>query len=438
MSEIGIGHPKTISGCLGEDISMSSSACVNSTPGRPSRSGIRRFVADGGYYVIIVALVAWNAWWLGRDYWPIPDIRSVGPLIAGGKRQEAEAALRAHLRRSPPDGQARMLLARSLAARGDLLGCASELHRVPSWWPSKREALYLEGESFLSAFRARDAEAAWRACIEDDALHPVQPDHRRAAVENLIKLFAAQERWEEANEIAWSLYESAGPGEKPAALILRIRTEVERIAPETRVQRLRLYVAADPADWQSRRGLARAEQAVGNEQEATQQIQAYLAAHGDDLRAWCDWLEMLHGRGDMTGLAAALNDLPASAQGDGRIWSFRGIVSQAGGLIAAAEQAHRRAASLRPYDEQILYRLALAERQSGRGDQAEAHLVHSKALREARNGLLDALQRFSKAALPGSSQKPEMVDATHHLASLCQTLGLEREARALRSLVPDP
>ena len=172
--------------------------------------------------MIVVALVAWNAWWLGRDYWPIPDIRSVGPLIAGGKREEADAALRAHLRRSPRDGQARMLLARSLAARGDLLGCASELHRVPSWWPSKREVLYLEGESFLSAFRARDAEAAWRACIEDDPLHPVQPAHRRAAVENLIKLFAAQERWEEANEIAWSLYESAGPSEKPAALVLRI------------------------------------------------------------------------------------------------------------------------------------------------------------------------------------------------------------------------
>jgi tetratricopeptide (TPR) repeat protein len=196
-------------------------------------------------------------------------------------------------------------------------------------------------------------------------------------------------------------------------------------------------VAADPADWQSRRGLARAEQAIGNEQEATHEIQAYLAAHGDDVRAWCDWLEMLHGRGDMTGLAAALKQLPAAADGDGRIWSFRGIVSQAGGDVATAQQAHRRAASLRPHDEQILYRLALAERQAGHGNQAEAHLAQSKTLREARNGLLEALQVFSRAALPGPSQKPEMVDRTRHLASLCQTLGLEREARALRSLVPD-
>ena len=59
------------------------------------------------------------------------NIESIEQLIARGKHDEAIAALRAHLRRSPRDGQARMLLARSLAARGDLLGCASELHRVP-------------------------------------------------------------------------------------------------------------------------------------------------------------------------------------------------------------------------------------------------------------------------------------------------------------------
>ena len=341
---------------------------------------MRRFAADWGYRVIVVALVAWNAWWLGRDFWPIPDIRSVEQLIARGQHEDAMRALRAHLRRSPRDGQARMLLARSLAARGDLKAAPDELHRVPNWWPSKREALYLEGESYLSVDRARDAEAAWRACLDDDPLHPVPPHHRRAAAENLIKLFAAQERWEEANEVAWGLYQSVGPGERPAVLILRLRTEVERIAAETRVQRLRRYVTADPADWHSRRGLARAEQAVGNEQEATHQIQAYLAAHGDDLRAWCDWLEMLHGRGDITGLAAALKQLPAAALEDGRIWSFRGIVSLAGGDIATAENAHRRAASLRPHDEQILYRLALAERQAGHGDQAEAHLVRSKTL----------------------------------------------------------
>src|SRR4051794_29032389 len=150
MSRIGIAHANTTASCPGEAISMSVPASESGSSARSSRRAIRRPVADCGYYVIVVALVAWNAWWLGRDFWSIPEIRSIEQLVARGKQEEAVSALRAYLRRSPRDGHARMLLARSLAARGDLLGCASELHRVPGWWPSKREALYLEGESYLS------------------------------------------------------------------------------------------------------------------------------------------------------------------------------------------------------------------------------------------------------------------------------------------------
>ena len=48
---------------------------------------MRRFAADWGYRVIVVALVAWNAWWLGRDYWPIPDIKSVEQLAPVHSKQ---------------------------------------------------------------------------------------------------------------------------------------------------------------------------------------------------------------------------------------------------------------------------------------------------------------------------------------------------------------
>ena len=150
MSRIVIGHANTNASCPSEETSLPVSSSGDLPSARPSRRAMRRFAADWGYRVIVVALVAWNAWWLGRDYWPIPDIKSVEQRIARGQHEDAMRALRAHLRRSPRDGQARMLLARSLAARGDLKGCANELHRVPNWWPSKREALYLEGESYLS------------------------------------------------------------------------------------------------------------------------------------------------------------------------------------------------------------------------------------------------------------------------------------------------
>jgi hypothetical protein len=65
-------------------------------------------------------------------------------------------------------------------------------------------------------------------------------------------------------------------------------------------------------------------------------------------------------------------------------------------------------------------------------------MARSQALREARNGLLDALQTYHRVALSGRSGGSELAGATHRLATLCATLGLEREARALKSLVPEP
>jgi tetratricopeptide (TPR) repeat protein len=401
---------------------------------RQARRLARQRAARRGFGILVTALAGFNIWWLVRDTRPVPDLDFVGRLIAHRRFDESDRALREHLRRSPRDGEARMLLAQSLAARGDLLGCAEQLHRVPYWWPRKREALYLEGESFLGVDRARDAEAAWRACVQDDPLHPAPPAHRRAAAEALIKLYAAQERWEEANEVALRLLESAPPADRPGILILRLRTEVERIAPGTRVDRLRRYVAADPGDWQSRRGLAGAELAMGHEAEATRQIRACLEARPDHLPTWCDWLEILERRGDMAGLASALERPPTADDDDGRVWSFRGRARQAAGDHAGALEAYRRAACLRPHDEQVLYRLALFERRSGDPERAESLMSRRNALREAREGLFDALRAYSRAAQPGHHAGPELADETDRLASLCETLGLQPEAQALRSL----
>jgi hypothetical protein len=319
--------------------------------------------------------------------------------------------------------------------------CARELHLVPEWWPSKREALYLEGEAFLSIDRARDAEAAWTTCVDDDPLHPSMPHHRRAAAEGLIKLYAAQERWDEANAVAWKLYDRVGPSERPGVLILRLRTEVQRISPETRAKRLWRYVVADPQDWHSRRGLARAELSLGQGSDATLHIVECLKDRGEDIGTICDWLEILMARGDLAGLEDALRRLPAKADDEGRVWALRGFVRQTQGDGMGAVQAYRRAAGLRPHDEELLYRLALAERRVGQVEASEESLSRSKALRDARAGLLEALQDFGRVLAPaGDAAGPRLAlaDATDRLASLCTTLGLRREAEALRSLVPQP
>ena len=84
MSRIVIGHANTNASCLSEETSLSVSSSGDLPSARPSRRAMCPFAAHWGYRVIVVALVAWNAWWFGRDFWPIPDIKSVEQLIARG------------------------------------------------------------------------------------------------------------------------------------------------------------------------------------------------------------------------------------------------------------------------------------------------------------------------------------------------------------------
>src|SRR5215831_15915282 len=112
-------------------------------PGRARASGGRRgvigmLVAAG----LFAGLVGFNAWWYWRDTRPVAEPRTIEGWIGQGENARAESALRERLRRTPHDGGLRMSLARALAARGDLLGCARELREVPYWWPQRAEALF--------------------------------------------------------------------------------------------------------------------------------------------------------------------------------------------------------------------------------------------------------------------------------------------------------
>ena len=67
---------------------------------------------------------------------------------------------------------------------------------------------------------------------------------------------------------AWKLYDRAAPAYRPTVLAMHIHSEVERIAPAESIKLLRQYVAADAADWEARRPLAKAELALGQHAEA--------------------------------------------------------------------------------------------------------------------------------------------------------------------------
>jgi tetratricopeptide (TPR) repeat protein len=411
---------------------------VRTTAEAASRRPRWRLALNLAGLALLASLAVFNAWWYWRDSRVVPDLRSISSLIPRERYSEAEAALREFLRRSPRSGEARMMLARVLAGRGDPLGCARELHQVPSWYPQKAEARLREGQSYLLLDRAKEAEAAWRAAIVEDPLHPVTPDVYHDACQELLKLYAIEDRWEDAYPVMWSAYDHADPIDRPVLLAMRIRPELERVSQKDSIAILRRYVAAAADDWEAQRALARAELALGMRAEAAQRFQACLKGRPDDVRAWRDYLTMLMEDGELDAFLALLEHPPRGADNDAETWMFRGIAHEKSGDWQAARASFRKSLELNPYVPKCHYRLALAEERLGLRDEAASHRQRSKQMNDARAQLQAAFADcFPKKTEPGKTITPELAAARKRMGAICETLGWLRAAQAWSRLGND-
>jgi tetratricopeptide (TPR) repeat protein len=379
---------------------------------------------------LILGEIAWNAWWYWRDTWPVADLRLIEIWIGNREYGPARKELQEHLRRAPHDGAARMMLARVLAARGNLTGCTRELQRVPAWWPQKAEARYREGQAYLLMNRARDAEAALLAVIDADPLHPADPAVFHDASQELISLYATEDRWDDAHVILWKVYDRATPADRPTVLAMRIQSELERIAPAESVKRLRPYVAADPADWEARRALANAELALGQRSEALRDLRDCLDARPEDPRVWRDYLTMLQSLGELDAFNAALDRVPTGAEIEPELWVFRGQARERAGDWTTAAAHYRQALELNPNLLNAHYRLATIEGRLGHSADAAAHRKRWQELREARSELRQAFGTYFDAQKRLPNDSPELLASLQRLASICQTLGWSRAAEA--------
>lgn len=387
------------------------------------------------FRLFVLGVLVANGWWYVRNTRPLPDLREIQSWVARGDYERSDPALREHLRRSPHHDEARMLLARSLAAREDFLACAEELHEVPFWSPRKAEALFLEGSSYIRVHRAREAEAAWRACIVDDPLHPVPWDYLKGGVESLIELYALEQRWEEAHEVVWRMYDEVEPYDRENVLIMRLRMEVERIESETAAVQLRAYLDADPGNVPARRALARYEQALGNGEEALRQFRICLEISPESPDVWSDYLQLLKDRGDLDALAAAVASLPEAAGSTASAWEVRGLLHESAGDYEQAAEAYRKSVELEPNESETRYRLGLALGRLGRRDEGRVELDRSKAIQQVRATLLDHFQDFHAATAPNTPRGEEFRQAARILADDCRTLGITRVADELDAMI---
>ncbi|MDX2037338.1 MAG: tetratricopeptide repeat protein [Isosphaeraceae bacterium] len=407
-------------------------AAVAARPSR-GRSGALAVVAWIVWAAVCAVFVAVIVRTLMLDLAPVAPIAVVRSMSASGRTDDAVGELRKILRRSPHDGQARMELARILGSRKEYAECARELGAVPIWWPTKSEAAFLEGQTYKLLNRMREAEAAWLVCNRYDPFHPTPPKFESAANMELLELYAYEERWDDAHRVIWNAYDHADPIDHPAILVMRIRTEMERITPESAAAKLRVWVDADPADWEARLALARVEQTLGRPDEADRLIGRCLEERPNDPRAHRVKLAILYARGDLEAITAALEKLPPGSDDDPEIWKFRALASEKRGDWSSAVNSYLQALRIRPNDAELHYKLSVAEERVGNRDRAADHRRRNQELRKARAELTDAYERYLDAD-KGRAGAPDRAVAIRRLADICDRLGWDRVAEGWRRL----
>ena len=226
----------------------------------------------------------------------------------------------------------------------------------------------------------------------------------------------------------------AAPADLPTLLSMRLRSEMERVAPEETVPRLERYVAADPTDWEALRALARAEQSLDRPAEARRHFEACLKGQPENPRVWRDYLIALHEQGDMDALGRVAGQgppggaergrdlaVPRPAQGEGRRLDRGGRGLSRG---AAAEPLYPRP-SLPAGDGRG------AARPSRRGRRAPSAGRKPCAGREQ---LRTAFDDFVAARELGDAGRSSLKASMKRLASVCETLGWLRLATAWNQL----
>jgi tetratricopeptide (TPR) repeat protein len=403
------------------------------SPDHVSSSAPRRFRGAGSawigglsFWTVTLALIGLNVWWTW-DKRPLESLSTISGWIDQNRLTDAESETRRWLRQTSHHGQARILLSRVLAARGDFLNSAKQLHEVPVWWPAKGEVLFLEGQNFLKANRARDAEAAWKATLADDPLHPIPAASVTAAALELTKLYVLEGRDDEAREVLWRRYGLAESSGVQFFLAKLLRLDLERATPEDAAATLLNYVKATPDDWEARRALARAEQSLGQRELASRNIQACLKAQPNDLGTWRDWLAILVAQNDLNGLTAAVAKLPSGADRDGRCWKYRGLARVHHQEWRQAVDAFEQSLKLNPGDAECHNRLAQIAEQLGDPNKAAWHRQQSQILAAASAELPAALNK-ALLSIRDALTNPPPVFA--RLVALYKTLGYTQRAEA--------
>ena len=205
----------------------------------------------------------------------------------------AEAALARLTWYRPDDLEAIRLRVGIAEQRGDLAAAARALAAVPDSVPESPSAHVRRGLILKELYRAREAEAAFRAALR---LAPRLPEPRR----ELVALLGIERRADEQEKELWELHDRAGC---PIEALRLLAQSTVIIPPGTLAKTsdegavLERCLAADPDDSHLRPPLARFYRLRGETDAARRLLESWLRDHPDDPSARVEWLACLARRG---------------------------------------------------------------------------------------------------------------------------------------------
>jgi tetratricopeptide (TPR) repeat protein len=377
---------------------------------------------------IAVGLATFLLGWLGWFGWSMARTgmlrRDVSAAVKVTDWDRAEAALARLAWYRPDDLEAIRMRVGIALHRGDSTAALRALATVPDSAPEAAAAHLRRGLILKELYRAREAEAAFRAALRRA---PSWPEPRR----ELIALLGIERRGEAQVTELWELHDRAGRSIEALRLLAQStvtipRGTVAKTSDEGDV--LERCLAADPSNPHLRPPLARFYRLRGETDVARRILEPWLRGHPDDPAARVEWLACLVDEGDLDAAADWFSSPPRSCRGSAEFERLRGDWFKLLGRPADAIPCYREATRLAPREPELRYRLAEALRATGLEREAE------EALNDHRR-----LQELAAQAAAVAEDRPA-VDRLNEIGRLCRTLGREREARAwfAQALVLDP
>jgi tetratricopeptide (TPR) repeat protein len=312
--------------------------------------------------------------------------------------------------------------------RGDIEGFIRVLDRVPDDSPEKARALFEQALAYRQIGDGIEFERTIAGCLARESNQQAPSETTLGAWGLLVDHYLIQQRWEDARDVLWKIFQAAPDLEGKKYILLRLLApDDDRYDTAQAIEWHGRFVARNSHDADARRALGLHLAHAGRMEEARTHLEFCAQNHPETPRFVESWLWFLLFAEDLDAATQTVEALPAAFDQLAPFWLYRGELHELRGEWSPALDCYHKALAIAPHRLDANNRLAQALRASRRRSEVLEQAGVTKQLSEAKRSLLDLRDRLLRESIVADSQ----TCAT--LAELCRVLGLNREALAWSS-----